>query len=86
MNPQDSETNEQTLAAVFQLTSMLAKSFLQLSARFDALKAIVCELHPEVATRLEEQIRKEQSETVKQFAGLLQITELLRSKIGGPVQ
>jgi len=86
MNPLSPETTEQKLAAVFQMTSMLAQGFLQLTARFDALKAVVCELHPEVAIRLEELIHKEQSETAKQFAGLLQTIEFLRSRISGPVQ
>jgi hypothetical protein len=74
----DPETTEQKLAAVFQLTSIFAQSFLQLTARIDALKAIVCELHPEVASRLEERIRTEQNETVKQFAELLKNIEFLR--------
>jgi hypothetical protein len=59
---------------------------LQLIARFDALKAIVCELHPEVATRLEARIQQECLATAKQFETILQTTEFLRSTISGPAQ
>jgi hypothetical protein len=80
------QTIEQQLAAVLQVTSMLAHSFLQLSARFDALKAVFCELHPEVAIQLEERIRIEQTASVKQFEELLKSIEFLRATIPGPIQ
>ena len=86
MTPSQPETTEQKLAAALQLISMLAHSFWQLNARFDALKATVCELHPEVATQLEERIRKEQTASAKEFEKLLQTIEFLRSTISGQVQ
>jgi hypothetical protein len=85
MSPQP-DTNEQALASAVQLTQMLAHAHFQLIARFDALKAIVCELHPEVATRLEARIQQESLATAKQFETLLQSIEFLRSKISGPTQ
>lgn len=65
------------LNVIFQANKMLSESLLQLSGRVDALKAIVCELHPEIAEQLEAQIQKEQNESLRKFAELQQKCELI---------
>jgi hypothetical protein len=77
--PQDLQT--QTLAAIMQQFKLLAVAFFQLNARFDALKAIVCELHPEVAARLEEKIRQDQNAASKEFLDLQRMLELLGANV-----
>jgi hypothetical protein len=62
---------------------MLSNGVFQMNARLDALKVIVCELHPEVATRLEEKIRQDQNTATKEFADLRRMLELLGSNISG---
>ncbi|HEY1649518.1 MAG TPA: hypothetical protein VGF96_16160 [Terracidiphilus sp.] len=50
----------------------LADGFFQLNGKFDALKAIVSELHPESAEKLEALILAEQSASSKQFLEIQQ--------------
>jgi hypothetical protein len=82
MNTPDN-VQEQIIAALFQALKMLGTAFFQLNARFDALKATVCELHPEVAAQLEEKIRQDQNAASKEFADLQRMLELLGSSISG---
>ena len=77
------EQQAQMMAMFLQIVRMFADAFLQMTARVDAVKAIVCELHPEVSARLEERIRKDQSDTSKQFAELQRMIELLSSSVSG---
>jgi hypothetical protein len=81
MSPPPDDIHAQTIATLSQGFKMLANGFLQMTARIDAVKAIVCELHPEVAVRLEEKIRKDQSDTSKQFAELQRMLEVLASNV-----
>jgi hypothetical protein len=60
------------LECILTANKMLTDAFFQLSGRVDALKAVVCELHPEMCDRLEALISKEQSESLKQFAEIQQ--------------
>jgi hypothetical protein len=83
---QPNDIPAQNVAVLLQGFKLLANGLLQMTARIDAVKAIVCELHPEVAARLEEKIRKDQSETSKQFAELQQMLEFLGSNLPGPTQ
>jgi hypothetical protein len=73
----------QMLSMFLQAFKLLGDAFLQLTARVDAVKEIVCELHPEVAARLNEKIRQDQSETSKQFSELQRMIELLSSSVSG---
>jgi hypothetical protein len=86
MGDQSKPTPEQALAMIFQSMQLLADSFWQMSAKLDALKATVCELHPEVAIQLEERIRNSQNEASTQFAELQRTIEFLRTKFSGPIQ
>jgi len=83
MNTPEEQTQ---IAALFQIIKMLSSAFFQLNARFDALKAIVCELHPEVAARLEEKIRQDQNAVAKEFADLQRMLELLGARVSGRTQ
>ena len=78
---QPNDIPAQTVAVLFQGFKMLAHGFFQLNARFDAMKTIVCELHPEVAARLEEKIRQDQNAVSKEFADLQRMLELLGSSV-----
>ena len=69
-------TLSDVLEGILAANKILADAFFQLSGRFDALKAIVCELHPEISDRLEKLISKEQSESLKQFAEIQQKMQL----------
>ena len=72
---------EEELFKGFKLVSSL---LLQLTARFDVLKAALYELHPELESQLEPRIRKAQTDAVIEFATLQKIFELLNSKVPGP--
>ena len=58
----------------------------QLDARFDALKTVVCELHPEVADRLEDLIRKNILANKNEVERQEKMQALLRSIGSGPLQ
>jgi hypothetical protein len=64
---------------------LLADNLAGISAHLDAVKKVLCELHPEVATRLEEQIRIGKIATGKQGAEFQKIFESLRSNLSGSV-
>ncbi|MFZ3340213.1 MAG: hypothetical protein WA213_04970 [Terriglobales bacterium] len=77
MNPEEEKDIAKVIESIFQAQKLLTNAFWQLSGRFDALKAIVCELHPEVATRLEDRIRTEQNESLRQFEEIQQKLALI---------
>lgn len=58
----------------------LGNALFQLTARVDAVKAVVCQLHPEVATQLEEKIRKDQEATAQEFKNMERMLELLNAE------
>lgn len=61
---------QQKVDVLSKLVTLLTDDFFQLVTRVDAVKAIVCELHPEVAVGLEEKIRRDESEKSREFAEL----------------
>lgn len=77
MTPEEEKGIAKVIETILQAQQVLANAFWQLSGRFDALKAIVCELHPEVAARLEDRIRTEQNESLRQFAEIQQKLALI---------
>jgi hypothetical protein len=74
---------QNTLTSMFQGFKMLSTAFFQMNARIGALKAIVCELHPEVAARLEDKLRQDQNAASKEFSDLQRMIELLASTASG---
>jgi hypothetical protein len=63
----------------FQMMRVQADGLLGISAHLDAVKKVLCELHPEAASRLEEEIRLQKTATTAQFSELQKMIELLRS-------
>lgn len=60
--------------------------FLQLDARFDALRTVVCELHPEVADRLEDLIQRNTRANKEEVEKRQKMLTFLQSVVSGPVQ
>jgi len=83
---QSSDIPAQNIAVLFQGLKLLANGLLQMTARIDAVQEVVCELHPEVAARLEAKIQKAQSDTLKQFSELQRMLEFLGASTAGPTQ
>jgi hypothetical protein len=83
--PDQTTGQEQILMNLFQMTKLLADAFLGLDARFGALRGIICELHPELESRLDQDIKKKQAENLRQYAELLRTIELLQSSVSGSV-
>lgn len=79
-------TTEQIVVLLFQMMRVQTDGLLGISAHLDAVKKVLCELHPEVASRLEEQIRIEKIATAKQFAELQKMIEFLRSNLPASTQ
>jgi hypothetical protein len=83
MNTSEVAQLQTGFATLFQGFKMLSNGFFQMNARLDALKAIVCELHPEMAAQLEDKIRQDQNAATKEFADLRRMLELLDSSVSG---
>jgi DNA topoisomerase IB len=69
--------NDSPVLVILNTLKLLSDALLQLTARVDAVKAIVCELHPEVRERLEAKISKDQNANSKQFAEIQRVLENL---------
>ncbi len=73
-------------AAIPLMLQVFVDLFLQLDARFDALRKVVCELHPEVADQLEDLIQQNTRANKEELEKRQKMLELLQSVISGPVQ
>lgn len=67
---EDQKTLTDIIDLLVQTNRMLSNYVLQLATRFDVLKETVCERHPEIAKKLEERIRKEESSSFLEYGEL----------------
>jgi hypothetical protein len=80
VNPSNQEPSLRDFESTLRL---LANAFWQLDARFDALKTIFCELHPDKRAQLEELIQSGTQENLRKFEQMQQTIEFLRSRVPG---
>jgi len=73
-------------AAIPLMLQVVADLFLQLDARFDALRTVVCELHPEVADRLEDLIQHNTRANKEELQKREKMLAVLQSVVPGPIQ
>lgn len=87
MTPNPDRPNQAVPAmAIPLMLQAVVNLFLQLDARFDALRTVVCELHPEVADRLEDLIQQNTRANKEEVEKRQKMVELFQSVISGPVQ